>query len=223
MGGTLIHAERERRMALHCGVPFADAAAAIQETDRYFMARERESWHRGGPGYARRWALMVIERLGAAVEVDEVSDLARAQPGDWRVFPDTFAVLEDLQRRGYTCALVSNWDPGGRRIATRLGLADHLRPMVFSAEINCEKPAAEIFQHALQALGATAAEAIYVGDNYWDDVIGARRAGILPVLLDRLAVLPHPGHGDCPLVTDLRGVAAWLGRAPAHRELAAAD
>jgi FMN phosphatase YigB (HAD superfamily) len=40
-------------------------------------------------------------------------------------------------------------------------------------------------------------EVIYVGDNYYADVVGARRAGLWPVLYDPLGVFPDP---DCTTI-----------------------
>jgi FMN phosphatase YigB (HAD superfamily) len=223
MGDTLIHGDRARRLALRFGVEGRLAAAAVQQVDRWFMARERGMWHRGGTAYARRWALMVTEILGLPAEIDEVSEFAQTAEGDWRLHPEAEGVLGQLAARGCTCGLVSNWGPSGRRIAERLGLDRHCGVMIFSAEVGCEKPSAEIFTLALRRLSAPAQAALHVGDNYWDDVVGARRAGILPLLVDRVGRLPHPGHGDVPLVRDLNGVLAWAGPAPKPHELAVAD
>ena len=223
LGDTLMHGDRSRRLALAFGVSQSDAAAAVQQVDRWFMARERRAWHHGEDGYARRWALMVTEILGLAAEVDEVAEFSRPADGDWRLYPEAEAVLEQVVARGYTCGLVSNWSPAGRGIALRLGLDRFFPTMVFSAEVGYEKPSAEIFTHALRLLAAPAHEALYVGDNYWDDAIGARRAGILPLLVDRVGALPHPGHGDVPMIRDLNGVLAWAAPLVSARELAVAD
>jgi FMN phosphatase YigB (HAD superfamily) len=40
-------------------------------------------------------------------------------------------------------------------------------------------------------------EAIYVGDNYYADVVGARRAGLQPVLYDPIGIFPDP---DCATI-----------------------
>jgi len=39
----------------------------------------------------------------------------------------------------------------------------------------------------------TPVEAAYVGDNYYADVVGARRAGLTPVLYDPRGIFPDPG------------------------------
>jgi putative hydrolase of the HAD superfamily len=224
MGDTLIHGDRARRLALRFGVDQSEAEAAVQRVDRWFMARERRAWHDGVGDFSRRWAVMVTEILGLQADEREVAEFAQPGEHDWRLHPEAEAVLVELAARGYACGLVSNWSLAGRGLAERLGLHRHLPVMVFSAEVGCEKPAPEIFAHALHLLGAAPRDALYVGDNYWDDVVGARRAGILPLIVDRVGRLPHPGHGDVPLVRDLRGVLAWTAPlVPPVRELAVAD
>ena len=62
--------------------------------------------------------------------------------------------------------------------------------VICSAEQGVAKPAAEIFHAALALAGVPAEQAIHVGDSYAEDVLGARAAGITPVLLVR-----PPGDG----------------------------
>jgi putative hydrolase of the HAD superfamily len=56
---------------------------------------------------------------------------------------------------------------------------------VSSAAIGVAKPSPVVFEHALSLVGATAADAVHVGDSPSEDVAGALAAGITPVLIDR--------------------------------------
>ena len=49
--------------------------------------------------------------------------------------------------------------------------------MIDSALVGVEKPDPAIFRAALEALGVAPEEALYVGDLYEVDVVGARAAG----------------------------------------------
>jgi len=51
--------------------------------------------------------------------------------------------------------------------------------------VRAYKPHREIFEEALKLSGCAAAEVIHIGDSYDTDVVGARSAGIRPVLLLR--------------------------------------
>lgn len=65
------------------------------------------------------------------------------------------------------------------------GLDAWVQRMVVSDEIGVQKPSPQIFAHALEATGATAATALMIGDNPEVDIEGAMRAGWRAVYLDR--------------------------------------
>ena len=53
------------------------------------------------------------------------------------------------------------------------------------ARVKSAKPDPHIFNYTLAAVGVSAEEVVHVGDTYEADVIGARNAGIRPILIDR--------------------------------------
>ena len=62
-----------------------------------------------------------------------------------------------------------------------------------SAEAGAAKPAAAVFERALEFAGAGPAEAVHVGDSFANDVEGALAAGIRPVLVARGPAPAPPG------------------------------
>lgn len=72
---------------------------------------------------------------------------------------------------------------------------------VVSADtVRAYKPHREIFDEALRVSGCTSSEVIHIGDSYDTDVVGARGAGIRPILLLR----GHTRrHNDVDTVDDL--------------------
>ena len=77
---------------------------------------------------------------------------------------------------------------------------DALDIVIDSADEGVEKPDPRLFEIALSRAGAHADSTIHVGDIYQVDVVGARAAGIRPVLLDESDL--HPGV-DCDRVASL--------------------
>ena len=120
----------------------------------------------------------------------------------WRVMHDgTPETLAELRARGYTLGVVSNADG---RVAAGLvacGLAPHFTAVIDSHVVGVEKPDARIFQLALDACGADPDQALFIGDIYEIDVIGARNAGIRALLLDPLGLY---GTVDCDRIDHLR-------------------
>lgn len=65
------------------------------------------------------------------------------------------------------------------------GLGAHLEHVIASGDVGVSKPDPRIFAIACEVFGVSADEAVYVGDRLHTDAIGAARAGLLGVWLDR--------------------------------------
>lgn len=110
---------------------------------------------------------------------------AFGEPEHWRLFPEVRQVLDELQDRGYQLGVVSNWDSRLIPICQALGVTHYARFVLASAVVGMEKPDKRIFDLALANAEVAPSQAVHVGDDYEADVIGAQRAGIDAVLLDR--------------------------------------
>jgi putative hydrolase of the HAD superfamily len=128
------------------------------------------------------------------------------QPDVWRVFPEVVEVLRDLRARGLVTGVISNWDTRLGPLLEGLGLRGYLDHVVLSAEVGWEKPHPRIFEAALAQAGVQPAQALHVGDNYQQDVVGAREAGIHAVWLRRRGA----ETADCPIVPSLRDLVALV-------------
>lgn len=117
--------------------------------------------------------------------------------------------LNDLHARGYCLGLITNREnvPRFYELLAEMALGSYFALTLASGEVGISKPHPGIFYTAMDRLGAKAKEAVYVGDNYWADVIGARRAGITPVLLDPHGLFPE---ADCPVVERIDQLLTWL-------------
>ncbi len=105
----------------------------------------------------------------------------------------THEALARLRAAGIRLGIVSNSDGRVEQALTIAGLRDYFDVVVDSALVGVEKPNPVIFQTALDALGVSPEEALYIGDLYEVDVLGARAAGIEAVLLTSAEVQPtHP-------------------------------
>jgi putative hydrolase of the HAD superfamily len=124
-----------------------------------------------------------------------------SHPEQWRLFPDALPALAALRGQGYVQGVISDWGPDLLPILHTLGVTPYLHFVVVSAVVGFAKPSGEIFHHALVRAGVPAEAAVYVGDSYGRDVIGARAAGLRPVLLDRRGLAPPVV--DCPVIASL--------------------
>jgi putative hydrolase of the HAD superfamily len=133
---------------------------------------------------------------------------SEGNPRLWsRVLPGTRQGLAALRGLGLRLAVVSNSDGTIRETLTQAGLAGELDAIFDSRLVGFEKPDPRLFIHALATLGSPAAAALYVGDLYAVDVVGARAAGLAAVLVDPFG---DWGEVDCPRVRDLTELARLL-------------
>jgi putative hydrolase of the HAD superfamily len=98
-------------------------------------------------------------------------------------------VMVWLRDRGIRIGLISNtvWPADAhRRDLERYGLLHHFDAMLFSSETGLWKPDPRVFQRALEAVGARADQAVYVGDQLAEDIGGAHRAGLRAILYGEL-------------------------------------
>ncbi len=126
-----------------------------------------------------------------AARADDVSRVLRAR---WpevektvplELYADAVPTLDRLKDDGYVLALVSNAPPDTKAAVDALGLGLYLDPIIISGLVGFSKPNPEIFRIALREADVTPEQTVHVGDLYDSDVVGARNAGILGVLLDR--------------------------------------
>ena len=121
-----------------------------------------------------------------------------------RLAAGTRQALDRLRAGGLRLGVVSNSDGRVEEALVAAGLRDCFDVVLDSALVGVEKPDPAIFRAALAALGVAPAEALYVGDLYDVDVVGARAAGMEAVLLVPDAAGPGP---DCRRFSSLAALA----------------
>ncbi len=111
------------------------------------------------------------------------------RPEDW-VPDNVIETLEFLKEAGFSMGILSNRTQPFREYMEDWGLEPFFDLALAAGEINAFKPEPEVFLHAVWEMGKNPEEILYVGDNYYADVIGAQRAGLPAVLLDPDNVFP---------------------------------
>jgi HAD superfamily hydrolase (TIGR01509 family) len=92
--------------------------------------------------------------------------------------------LARLRAAGLRLGVVSNSDGRVTQALDAAGLRHYFDVVIDSALVGLEKPDPGIFRAALDALAVAPEEALYVGDLYEVDVLGAQAAGIRAILFD---------------------------------------
>jgi putative hydrolase of the HAD superfamily len=101
------------------------------------------------------------------------------------LFDDVLPALTELKKKGLILGLISNVDSNIAPLLDKLGLSQLLQVVVTSQDTGYFKPHPEIFKEAASQASVQVSEAMYIGDQYQIDVLGAKKAGMQGVLLDR--------------------------------------
>jgi len=154
---------------------------------------------------------LILSNAGLAEDqIAHVAPLAYErfqQPAAWTVFPDVWPALETLQQKGLALGVISDWGEGLTDLLHGLGLSKYFDFVVSSAVVGIAKPNPTVFALALARGGLIAERTIYIGDAYPLDVIGARAAGVTPVLILREGEVPSL---DCPAIRNLPAILDML-------------
>jgi HAD superfamily hydrolase (TIGR01549 family) len=123
--------------------------------------------------------------------------------------PGAKQLLWDLREQQYQLGLLSNQREPLTGIAIELEIIEYFDFTLAAGQVGSRKPAPLIFQQAIMMAEVQPQEAVYVGDNYYSDGIGAQRAELFPVLLDEQAVFAEIAR-DCWTVRQLVDLPALL-------------
>ena len=183
-----------------CAVSAEDLGRALSLAWEEVRREAHPNRYGGVRGEGAFWRAF-LDRVRGSLDGGRVSEaaferLARhfRSPSSWAVYPDVVETLDTLSLRGYTLAVVSNWDSHLPRLLEGLGLAHRFAALAVSAIEETGKPGGEIFRRACTRAGVAAAEALHIGDSLAEDYEGARAAGLHALLLDRHG--HHPGVAD---------------------------
>lgn len=98
--------------------------------------------------------------------------------------PDVIPALQRFRDAGLTLAVASNANGVLHRCLDRNDLTRYFDVICDSALEGVEKPAPRFFEILLERAGSRPETTLHIGDLYHVDVVGARSAGIRPLLLD---------------------------------------
>jgi FMN phosphatase YigB (HAD superfamily) len=102
----------------------------------------------------------------------------------WYPFPDVPDALRQLAVR-VPLYVLANWDADLPVVLRNASLDGFFRDALSSEMLGYEKPERACFEAFLSRTSLAPSGTLYVGNEYIADVIGARDAGLTPLLVDR--------------------------------------
>jgi len=152
-----------------------------------------------GKRFWDEWNQAVLERAGTR---ENSAFLGEKVTEHWwdhaglEAYPDVLETLDTLRSMGVKTGIVTNgFRYDYERILEALDLAGYFDVVVGADTCGVAKPDRRIFLHAVDELGVEPGEVVFVGNEYKYDYVGARRAGLKPLLIDR--------EGDAPEDADV--------------------
>jgi putative hydrolase of the HAD superfamily len=124
-----------------------------------------------------------------------------------RLYDDVLPFMRELRSRGIKIAVISNCDENTRDLLVGFGVAALSDALILSNEAGAAKPAAQIYQLALDKLGVNAESVLFVDDNA-TYCAGAAAVGMHAVQMVREA--GETDKGTLPAVHSLREVEPLL-------------
>jgi putative hydrolase of the HAD superfamily len=180
-------------------LPMEEYVASVNEDEVDYMSVYRQTWAKAG--------MNLPDNL--------LHDILDAEQMCWdravTLDPDALQVLSWLGTHGIKRAVCSNapFPPEMmRRQVNGNGISEMVDAVVFSSEIGRRKPAPEMYQAALNALGVRPENALFVGDRVREDYEGPRALGMRAVLFTAHTEGPSPA--GIQTITSLTELASLL-------------
>ena len=192
--------------------PAADAAAMAAAA----RAAERELWLLAESAQQSATLDSVFTRAGVMATAAFLASYYEAWDPHTLTDPDVLPLLRELRRRGIKIGVLSNtmWPrEAHERIFMRDEVLDLIDGAVYSSEIPWVKPHPEAFRAAMAAVGVTdPADCVFVGDRPYDDVYGAKSAGMRAVLVPNSDVPAFSGTQPDAVITRLAELLGHVDR-----------
>jgi len=182
-----------------------------------------QHWHKRYAGLPRgkRWTekirldcdKAILQAIGLGRDQDALAGEVARQ---WDLcerrgpYEDVIPTLEILEKMGLKLGVLSQNPMSGRQLngdlKTRL-IARYFSVVLTSEDAGYDKPDPRFFEIGCKMIKLKNTELWYVGNRYHEDVVGARNAGITPVLVERGR---RHRPRDCLAVTGLLSLPSLL-------------
>ncbi|WP_067725812.1 HAD family hydrolase [Oceanobacillus damuensis] len=218
LGYTLVHLNREevyqeRLKDFGIEKSLDEIALAYHLTDKYFMREHPGLLGKDRKQYAAYYQGKLNTYLGLEVDLideSETSKFNQTVKVEWKAFHATLQTLMQLKESGIGVGLISNWNHTARKVLMENKILPLLDHVVISSELEIEKPDERIFVHAFRQSGVSPEKSLYIGDNYYDDVVGSRKVG-----MDSILINPFERSGIEELSNDIHTISNIKDLVPA--------
>lgn len=194
LGVTLIRTERskpfqERLLELGVYREENEIQKAFDFSDKYFMKNYPGELGQDPKDFYEKYLdlMLAFLQIFTISKKELFENVFKKSPprSKWVAYEETIPFLKEMKERGVRLGLLTNWGLDARATLDDVGITEYFESIVVSSEIGAEKPDPKGFLESLRQLDINPDEAIYVGDNFYDDVVGANGVGMKAALINR--------------------------------------
>ncbi len=160
--------------------------AGVGFTDKEFSKAVKQCILNFEPHFTRALVCSFID--AGEKRCDDIISTANQYVKDWvirhrqKLNPGIEEVLKTLSKT-YMIALAGNQPTAVKYILQEHGLLDYFTTTDVSEDIGRSKPDPDFFRYILQKLGVKTYEAIMIGDRLDNDIIPAKKLGMMTILV----------------------------------------
>jgi putative hydrolase of the HAD superfamily len=189
----------------------------VAEVAAAMLAAERDLWQVTERSHRSATLAEIFERAEIAVTGEFLASYFETWEPHTFTDPEAAPLMRGLRERGIKVGVLSNtmWPRSAHeRVFLRDQVLNLIDGAVYSSEIAWAKPHPEAFRAAMAAVGMDdPADCVFVGDRPYDDVHGAKGAGMRAVLIPNSHVPAFDGAVPDAVITRLselpRHLDAW--------------
>jgi HAD superfamily hydrolase (TIGR01509 family) len=135
----------------------------------------------------KKWFEQVLLRLGVNTNIQNHAESLFRKYTFYRMmklYPETLSVLDYFQETGLKLGVISDTFPSLEMTLELLGIRKYFQNVTASSLVGAGKPDPRIFNYALNDIGVTAPQSLFVDDTE-EEASGARELGFTSFYLDR--------------------------------------
>ena len=194
LGGTILDATKDKRahfeilseIILRYGIPITAEEALNSHYEYLAEEINKETFINTWDALERALHKLFSEYTpGISLDFPWIKDLYFKYHDKYvDVAEGAIEVLNKIKSKNLYLGIISDIDNDYMEFQLeKLKIKDMFDSITTSEEVRAYKPNPQIFEKALSKAKIEGKDAIYIGDNYWRDIIGAKKVGMTAVLI----------------------------------------
>ena len=148
------------------------------------MAQDMLTWNLKGMVKPAEMLLRLKEKYGYKIVIDDFNNVwSEKHKEHVELYDGVLETLAYLHEKYQICVVTDGNERRQKYKAEKSGILPYVDYVVTSAEVGHTKPHPAIYQKAMELMGTDAESTIFIGDQLFTDVWGAKRTGIRNILV----------------------------------------